>query len=183
MVDAELKVTDFMPMQLGAPTVVRVVESVYGAVDVVMHLTIRFSSGLTVPWVRQIKGGITAVAGPDALVLRSDVEIRGKKEDLSSIASFRVEPGAKKTFVLSWYLSHQEPPDSLDVDSALVETERYWEIWAANSLRRIALPNTAASSKQKQEDRIYSGGRHRVPGADYGPLFGFNDTWQLIINT
>jgi len=49
-------------------------------VDVVMHLTIRFSYGLAVPWVRQIKGGITAVAGPDALVLRSDVEIRGEKK-------------------------------------------------------------------------------------------------------
>jgi hypothetical protein len=46
---------------------------------------------------RQVKGGITAVARPDALVLSSDAEIRGKKEDSSSIANFRVGPGAKKS--------------------------------------------------------------------------------------
>ena len=85
-----------------------------------MHLTIRFSYGLAVPWVRQIKGGITAVAGPDALVLRNDVEIRGKKEDLSSIANFRVGPGAEKSFVLSRHPAHEDLPQPLDVNRALV---------------------------------------------------------------
>jgi GH15 family glucan-1,4-alpha-glucosidase len=128
--DGEVKIADCMPVRSTAPALVRVIEGVRGSVEVALHLTIRFNYGLTVPWVQRIKDGITAVAGPDAVVLRSDVEIRGRKEDLSSIASFRVETGVRKAFVLSWYPSHEGPPPSLDVDRTLTETKQYWEDWA-----------------------------------------------------
>ena len=105
--DWEIKIADFMPINSTAPALVRVIEGIRGSVDVALHLTIRFNHGLTVPWVRRIKDGITAVAGPDAVVLRSDVEVSGRKEDLSSIASFPVETGVRKAFVLSWYPSHE----------------------------------------------------------------------------
>jgi GH15 family glucan-1,4-alpha-glucosidase len=128
--DGEVKIADCMPVRSTAPALVRVIEGVRGSVEVALHLTIRFNYGLTVPWVQRIKDGITAVAGSDAVVLRSDVEIRGRKEDLSSIASFRVETGVRKAFVLSWYPSHEGPPPSLDVDRTLTETKQYWEDWA-----------------------------------------------------
>jgi GH15 family glucan-1,4-alpha-glucosidase len=128
--DGEIKIGDFMPVRSSAPALVRVIEGVRGSVDVAMHLTIRFNYGLTVPWVRRIEDGITAVAGSEAVILRCDVEVSGRKEDLSSIASFRVETGVRKAFVLSWYPSHEVPPPSLDVDRALTETKQYWEDWA-----------------------------------------------------
>lgn len=127
----ELKVSDFMPPRSGAPSLVRVVEAVGGAVDVALHLTIRFNYGLAVPWVQRIPGGLTAVAGPDGLVLRSDIPVRGKKDDLSSTATFRVETGAKQAFTLSWYPSYEAPPPPFDVDRALADTERFWEDWAS----------------------------------------------------
>jgi GH15 family glucan-1,4-alpha-glucosidase len=126
----KLKLTDFMPPRSGAPALVRVVEAIGGAVDVALHLTIRFNYGLAIPWVQRIEGGLTAVAGPDGLVLRSAIPLQGKKEDLSSTASFRVEPGARQTFALSWYPSHENPPPPFDVDDALAGTERFWEDWA-----------------------------------------------------
>ena len=126
-----LKLTDFMPVRSGAPSLIRVVEAIDGPVDVTLHLTIRFNYGLAVPWVQRIEGGLTVVAGPDGLVLRSVVPLQGKKEDLSSNASFRVEPGTKQIFTLSWYQSHENPPPPLDADEALAGTERFWEDWAA----------------------------------------------------
>ena len=126
-----LKLTDFMPPRAGAPALVRIVEAIDGAVDVTLHLTIRFDYGLAVPWVQRIEGGLTAVAGPDALILRSAIPLQGRNEDLSSNANFRVEPGVKQTFALNWYPSHEDPPPPLDVDGALAGTERFWEDWAA----------------------------------------------------
>ncbi|MBV9489948.1 MAG: glycoside hydrolase family 15 protein, partial [Verrucomicrobia bacterium] len=128
--DGEVKVTDFMSPRSGAPTLFRMVEGIRGAVDVTLHLTIRFNYGLAIPWVQRIEGGITAVAGPDALVLRSDVPLQGRNEDLSTTAAFRVEAGTKKAFALSWYPSHEKPPAAPDADHALANTERFWEDWA-----------------------------------------------------
>ncbi|HEY0792795.1 MAG TPA: glycoside hydrolase family 15 protein [Chthoniobacterales bacterium] len=128
--DGEVKVIDFMPAHSAAPALIRVVEGMQGSVDVDLHLTIRFNYGLAVPWVQRIENGITAVAGPDALVLRSDVALTGNKEDLSSTATFRVGPGERKTFVLNWYPSHEAPPPPLDVERELAETEQFWEAWA-----------------------------------------------------
>ena len=125
----QLKVTDFMPPRSGAPALVRMVEATDGPVDVAVHLTIRFNYGLAIPWVQRIEGGLTAVAGPDALVLRSAIRLQGRKEDLSSTANFRVEPGTRQTFALNWYPSHENPPAPFDVDGALAGTERFWEDW------------------------------------------------------
>jgi len=40
-----------------------------------MHLVIRFDYGLIVPWVQRCEDGITAIAGPDLLVLAYPVEL------------------------------------------------------------------------------------------------------------
>src|SRR3954451_18776911 len=53
--------------------VIRVVEGLSGEVNMEMKLIVRFDYGRTVPWVRHDHGGITAVGGPDGLILRSDV--------------------------------------------------------------------------------------------------------------
>jgi hypothetical protein len=43
-----------------------------------MKLIVRFDYGITIPWVQRKDGLTTTIAGPDALVLRSDVKTRGK---------------------------------------------------------------------------------------------------------
>ncbi|MBV9392046.1 MAG: glycoside hydrolase family 15 protein, partial [Verrucomicrobia bacterium] len=68
-----------------------------------------------------------AVAGPDALILRSDVEARG--EGLTTVAEFTVEEGQQKSFTLAWYSSHLRPPRGLHPDHALTETENFWKGW------------------------------------------------------
>jgi hypothetical protein len=50
-----------------------------GHTDFRTELVIRFNYGATVPWVnRRDDGSIDAIAGPERLVLRTPVELRGE---------------------------------------------------------------------------------------------------------
>jgi GH15 family glucan-1,4-alpha-glucosidase len=69
---------DFMPVRSGLPEVVRMVIGRRGRVPMRMDLAIRFDYGSVVPWVRRTPGGMTAVAGPDGLLLRAPVPVRGE---------------------------------------------------------------------------------------------------------
>ena len=67
-----------MPPRTTAPDLVRIVEGVRGRVPVRSELVIRFDYGAIVPWVRRTERGIRAIAGPDTLLLRTDVPLRGE---------------------------------------------------------------------------------------------------------
>src|SRR3954452_13851579 len=69
---------DLMPPRHEAPDVVRVVEGRSGSVDVRTELSLRFDYGSIVPWVRHHGNGIVAIAGPDMVVLESDVPTHGE---------------------------------------------------------------------------------------------------------
>ena len=71
--DGTVTVTDCMPIRQRSVDIVRVVEGVSGRVPMRMDLTIRFDYGSIVPWVRHVDGDLRAVAGPDAVVLRTPV--------------------------------------------------------------------------------------------------------------
>jgi GH15 family glucan-1,4-alpha-glucosidase len=122
-----VRVIDCMPPADVAHDVVRVVEGIEGEVPMKMVLAIRFDYGATVPWVRHEDGGVRAVAGPNALLLHSDVETHGEK--LTTVAEFTIGPGQRKTFVLSWHRSHEPLPKKIDPLRAMEETERYWREW------------------------------------------------------
>ena len=66
-----------------------------------MHLVIRFDYGSIVPWVRSGDGVLAAVAGPDALELRTPIASHG--ENLTTVAEFTVGAGDRVPFVLGWH--------------------------------------------------------------------------------
>jgi GH15 family glucan-1,4-alpha-glucosidase len=123
-----VRLIDFMPIRDNTPHVVRIVEGVRGSVAMAMDLVIRFDYGRTVPWVRRIDGRWTAIAGPNGATLSTPIETVGR--GLSTTAEFEVREGDRIPFVLSWYPSHQSPPDSPDAEAALVETDRWWSQWS-----------------------------------------------------
>jgi GH15 family glucan-1,4-alpha-glucosidase len=124
-----VRVVDCMPPVGPNRDVLRVVEGVSGTVRMKMKLVIRMDYGRTVPWVRHRAGGLTAVAGPDALMLRTTVPTHG--EDLSTVADFTVNAGDKIPFILTWYSSHLNPPEPINVQRALDRTDLYWREWAS----------------------------------------------------
>ena len=89
-----VRLIDFMPPRGVAPDIIRIVEGVRGEVAMRMELTIRFDYGHIVPWVRQQHGGLEAIAGPNAVILRTPIETHG--EDLKTIADWFDKYLAKK---------------------------------------------------------------------------------------
>jgi len=84
-----------------------------------------------VPWVRRDRGGIRAVAGPDAAYLTTRVPVRG--EDLRSVSTFTVHAGDRVPFVLTWTPSHLPRPRPVNPERALVGTEDFWTQWSGRS--------------------------------------------------
>jgi len=128
--EGAVRYIDFMPPRGTNPDIVRIVEGLAGAVTIRMELIIRFDYGSIVPWVRRRHGGLEAVAGPDALILRTPVETHG--EELKTVAEFTVGKNERLPFVLTWFASHEAPPREIDPERALRETETYWRDWAKN---------------------------------------------------
>ena len=126
--DGAVRYIDFMPPRGTNPDIVRIIEGLEGEVTIRMELVIRFDYGSVVPWVRRRHGGLEAVAGPDALILRTPVETHG--EDLKTVAEFTVHKNERIPFVLTWFASHEAPPRKIDPEDALRETENYWRDWS-----------------------------------------------------
>jgi GH15 family glucan-1,4-alpha-glucosidase len=126
--DGVVTVVDCMPHREHRPDLVRVVHGVSGRVVMRMQLIIRFDYGSTVPWVRRREGRFQAVAGPNALVLDTPVELRG--ENLTTVAEFNVVEGERVPFVLSWHPSHEDPPRPRDAALAVSQTENAWRQWS-----------------------------------------------------
>jgi GH15 family glucan-1,4-alpha-glucosidase len=123
------RVIDFMPIRAEAPDVVRIVEGVSGRVAMQTDLVVRFDYGSSVPWVRRGDHGLSFVAGPDQLELRTPVETRG--EGLATLAEFSVSSGDRVPFVLTWHSSHLSPPRPVDPELALTETVAWWRDWTS----------------------------------------------------
>ncbi len=79
--EGTVAVIDFMPIREGVPSVIRVVEGRSGTVRMHTDLRMRFDYGSIVPWVRRIDGGILAVGGCDAVVVRTSVAARRSGPD------------------------------------------------------------------------------------------------------
>jgi GH15 family glucan-1,4-alpha-glucosidase len=126
--DGAVRLIDFMPPRGKNPDIVRIIEGLRGNVRMQMDLIIRFDYGHIIPWVRKKHGGLEAIAGPDALILRTPIETRG--EDLTTVAEFNVAQGDRVPFVLTWFASHDEPPRAIHPEHALQQTEEYWTSWS-----------------------------------------------------
>ncbi|MEA2506003.1 MAG: hypothetical protein QOH48_621 [Actinomycetota bacterium] len=126
--DGVVRIVDCMPHREHRPDVVRMVEGIKGRVPMQMRLVIRFDYGTTVPWVRRRDDRFQALAGPDALMLDTPVDLRG--ENLTTVAEFEVAARDRVPFVLSWHPSHEDPPPARDAALALTQTESTWCDWS-----------------------------------------------------
>ncbi|MBC9881887.1 glycoside hydrolase family 15 protein [Bradyrhizobium sp. INPA01-394B] len=122
---------DFMPPRGEASDIVRLVRGLSGTVKMRMELVIRFGFGVDIPWVRRIDHSLMAIAGQDMTVLRTPAEIRG--EDLTTVSDFEIKAGETVPFVLTYGPSHLDPPEAIDPDLALQETETFWHEWSSRS--------------------------------------------------
>ncbi|MDZ4017208.1 glycoside hydrolase family 15 protein [Pseudomonas sichuanensis] len=123
------RVLDCMPLG-DSNTIVRIVEGLAGEAAFEMDLVLRFDYGRSVPWVEKLDPlTLSAVAGPDRLILRSSVEAHG--QDHHSVARFRVGAGERQVFSLCHQPSHLPVQPGCDVDHDLQQTIAQWQAFAA----------------------------------------------------
>ena len=128
--DGEVLLIDFMPLRRHGPSqLIRLVVGLRGSVRMRTKLIIRFDYGASVPWVRRMENGdLQAISGPDMLVLRTPIALRG--EDLTTVGEFTIQAGRTVPFVLTHCPSHLHAPEPTDAQSALRRTQEFWEKWS-----------------------------------------------------
>ncbi|HEU5208823.1 MAG TPA: glycoside hydrolase family 15 protein [Longimicrobiales bacterium] len=130
--EGAVSLIDFMHPRGTTPDLARIVVGHRGRVALRTELILRFGYGYTVPWVTRLDDGrLRAIAGPDMVVVRSDVDLHG--EGLSTVGEFSVGAGQCVSFVMSWGPSHLPPPDSIDARAELAATEAHWQEWTSHS--------------------------------------------------
>ncbi len=175
-----VRVIDFMPVRGDQhPKVVRMVEGVRGQVPMTMDLVLRFEYGSDVPWVRRTDTGLHAIAGPNAAILATPVELSG--HHLQTTAAFDVTAGERMPFVLSWYVSHEQAPGVLDPVAALRDTLDWWRGWC-EGVTQVHGPwrgRGAAIAHHPQGPHLRPDGGHRgrphhlaARGSGRGPQLG-----------
>jgi GH15 family glucan-1,4-alpha-glucosidase len=121
-------VVDCMPVRTETPELIRLVVGRRGQVPMRTEFVIRFEYGSIVPWVQRMNGGIVAIAGPDALRIRSDVELHG--EDFRTVGEFTVSAGQRLRFNMTWHPSYRPPPP-VDGEEAVQATQHWWQEWSS----------------------------------------------------
>src|SRR5689334_1863456 len=125
-----LRVTDAMYPRPDEHLVLRLVECLRGAVPMRSELRIRFDYGHIVPWVRRLDDGtVLAVAGPDAVAIRSDLPLEG--HDMATWAEGELRAGDSAAFSLVWHRSHRPAPQAVDVRAIIDDAESWWAAWMA----------------------------------------------------
>jgi carbohydrate kinase (thermoresistant glucokinase family) len=129
--EGRVALIDFMPTGRASSSIIRLVKGLRGKVAMQLHLVLRFDYGMTVPWVTQLddESGLSAVAGPIQVVLRSPVPLEGR--NFATVAEFDVAEGQCVPFVLTHAASHLPKPASVDWSAALEETESFWRGWSS----------------------------------------------------
>jgi len=122
-------VVDAMVPTGAAHRLVRSVECRSGVVAMKTDVRVRFDYGSIIPWVTGAEDALLAVAGPDALVLRTPIELHGV--GFATVGEFTVRAGDRVSFDLAWYESHEAPPSPIDVDDALEATLQWWSAWSS----------------------------------------------------
>ena len=136
--NGRIAVIDFMPLGHPDLSLIRLVEGRAGKVAVNVHFKLRFDYGASVPWVTRLEDdfGLSAIVGPNRVVLRTPVELRG--ENLATLAEFTVAKGQCVPFVLTYGQSHLAAPQAVDWQAALHETEDSWRKWCRQCCYRGA---------------------------------------------
>jgi GH15 family glucan-1,4-alpha-glucosidase len=131
--DGCVALIDFMPIGQTSSSVIRIVEGRSGKIAMQLEMMLRFDYGRSVPWVTRLEDncGLSAVAGPNKVALRTPIDLRG--EDLATKAEFSVSAGQSVAFVMTYGPSHQPAPAALEWRSMLATTESFWRSWSAKS--------------------------------------------------
>ncbi|MEW1953690.1 glycoside hydrolase family 15 protein [Terrabacter sp. NPDC080008] len=181
-----VRVTDVMPLGDGRSDLLRRIEGVEGTVRMLHEWTVRFNYGRTRPWVARHTDDredrtdeiITAIAGPDMLVLRG--ARLPHAQDGHHVDEFDVAAGQTYTFSTTWFRSHDEIPPALKVRARIRETIARSEQYAARSRYRGSYTEAVARSLLVLRGLTHqdTGGIVAAPTSSLPEDFGGERNWD-----
>ncbi|QFQ30103.1 glycoside hydrolase family 15 protein [Janibacter melonis] len=128
-----VRVTDLMPLGDNRADIIRRVEGVSGTVEMEHEWVVRFAYGKVTPWVTHTTHHgddlLTAIAGPDMLVLRGSR--LPHPDDHHHRDRFEVRAGETLDFTLTWFSSWKQVPPALDVGGRVEATVARSSEWAS----------------------------------------------------
>ncbi|SIR15535.1 MULTISPECIES: glycoside hydrolase family 15 protein [Acidiphilium] len=125
-----VRLTDCMvPHPHDTSRLVRQVTGLDGEVDMQLELVFRFGFGKIIPWVQRLPHGegLVAVAGPDMVVIWSDVPLEGRNRHTE--AKFTVKAGETVTFSMAWLQSHHRIPHAFDAEHGIALAAERSQKW------------------------------------------------------
>ncbi|MBV8592446.1 MAG: glycoside hydrolase family 15 protein, partial [Acetobacteraceae bacterium] len=153
--DGAVDLIDFISLWHGFSDLVRVVRGVRGRVSMRTEFILRFDYGAVVPWVERLpEGGVSAIAGPERVLLRTPAPLRG--EDLKTIGEFDVSAGETVPFVMSYGLSHLPRRQPLDAEHALQRVRSFWQRWSSRCCPAVPWTEAVKSSLVTLKGLTYS---------------------------
>ena len=126
------EVVDVMPYGDRRADLLRLIRGVSGIVEFEVELRVRPDYARALPWMRQAgtkeEPALVATAGPDALVFRG---MHLKAHDHAHRGTTTVTAGEHVDLTLTWFPSHRDLPEPVDVEAAMETTAQWWSRWAA----------------------------------------------------
>jgi len=173
-----VRVIDCLVTGYERPLLVRLVEGIAGEVRLRVELIVRFDYGSIVPWVRHHDGAWQAVAGPDALELRTPVRLEG--HNLTTTAQFTVGRRDRVPFVLGWFPSHDREPVPSGAAQLISRTTKHWKNWAARCDYRGQWRDPVLRSLLTLESLTYAptGGIVAAPTTSLPETLGGHRNWD-----
>ena len=188
-------VTDLLPAGNEHAKLIRHVECIEGSVEVANDLRIRPDYNRSGAWLRRetLDDGseaITAIAGPEMLVLRGPMlEVSGLGGQETNCAggiddhlhgAHQLGAGEAVTWALTWCKSWAPVPESIDPVEAIAETERFWIDWGDHltvTNRRDAMVKRSLLVLRALTHSL-TGGIVAAPTASLPEEFGGSRNWD-----
>ena len=176
--DGAFRLVDFMPPERDDTVLARIVEGLEGKVEISTELVLRFEYGSAVPWLQRKDHVWLAVVGPHAVRIDSSIDLEGK--DFTSVGSTTVSAGERLPFALTSFASHRGPPEPVDADAALEETERFWRKWSGRCGYRGEWDEPVRTSLRVLKGLIYdpTGGIVAAPTTSLPEAIGGPRNWD-----
>jgi GH15 family glucan-1,4-alpha-glucosidase len=170
---------DFMPVLQTGSSIVRLIIGECGSIAMKTEFVIRFGYGAHVPWMMRLDDGTRrAIAGPDMVLLRTAVPLRGK--DFKTVGEFTVNAGETVPFTLAYGPSHMPPPVIENGLDQLRATEEFWLDWTAKSKVSGPWANTVNRSliTLKALTHARTGGMVAAPTTSLPEHIGGSRNWD-----
>ena len=178
-----ITLTDLMPHSSGRTDLVRKLKGIRGTVRMRHEWRIRLDYGRIRPWVRrmEIDGEhvITAIGGPDQLVLRGPRLPRANRT-ASHNDEFDITEGEGMVFAMTWCPSYVVPTDLGAAHDQIAETVAEAETWAGRCRSDVPHPDVVRRSLltlRLMTDEL-TGGIVAAPTTSLPEDFGGERNWD-----